>query len=495
MRYVQVLGMMAILSSVGGCVADEDDDEAEQADEDGKEDGVTRPLGSYRTEPQAAGPSKTLTLRSDKTFARDTATTHEQGKYQFTSSGTRRYLRLLNGTGTLIVRYEYQLVDGALLLRATANTWVRYVKTPAWNVNQVSILFPEPKQGEDNLLLAMREGSHELLSEALFKRLGDGTSELPRLVEAAGERELYGNLRVTSARIDPCFDGQQPCVRQVRLAAQVMFPLPGLEGSVSLSDASIHLFYKLDDTQFVTLLERLHQLEAKRPITGPLRVHPLLAADGLASVYARGVRQALSDACSTTNLTRFTFMATGRSKNWFFYVLDRGANGTFEVSPVPGVPSVGDGFEDHGLQGYRTGNPFSVPWFPDALTRTDSTRALTNVALSSGLDQLARLANPDLTHTADVNCSACHVVDTTRVEVLRDRGLTTFAPTPSQFMPLTPRGTPAPRMGNLHAFAWFNGEPTVSERTANESVRVTEQLAGQTFWDSLTPQLRARLVW
>jgi hypothetical protein len=358
--------------------------------------------------------------------------------------------------------------------------------------NDVSVLFPHPAAGEDDLLLGVAPTPDHpgLLPESLYRRLGDAAFDLPRLIEAAGNDETYGRLRVTAARVDPCFDASEPCIRQVRLVAQVLSPLEGRSGPLALSDASIHLFYRLDDAAFVRLLVELHTVG---PTDGPLAVHPRLVSEGLGGPSAERLRAAIRDVCSVENLTRFTFMATGRSKNWLFFVFDRDATGEFALSEIPGIPAdvTGDGFEDHGLTGYRTGNPLGVPWFPDALTRTISTRELDEPAFAAGIDQLARLANPDLVRTSEVNCTSCHLVDTTRTEALRDRGLTEVPDPPSQFSSIRP---PAPKIGNLHAFSWSDGVPTVSARAANETDRVLDHLKSPAFLDSLAPELRAQLA-
>jgi hypothetical protein len=427
-------------------------------------------------------------------------------------------VRLVHGHGSLRVA-EHDLRGSGELERSSAGSPVAHVRkmvrvvlacvvsvlisgcvsepgdesiVEALRANDVSILFPHPAAGEDDLLLGVAPTADHpgLLPEALYRRLGDAAFDLPRLVEAAGDSETYGRLRVTAARVDPCFDGSEPCIRQVRLVAQLLSPVDGGSGEVTLSDASIHLFYRLDDAAFVRLLVELH---AVGPTEGPLTVHPRLADQGLGGPAAERVRSAIRDACSIANLTRFTFMATGRSKNWFFFILDRDATGDFTMSHITGMPEevTGDGFEDHGLTGYRTGNPLGVPWFPDALTQTISTRALDEPAFAAGIDQLARLANPDLVRTGEVNCTSCHLVDTTRTEALRDRGLTDVPASPSQFSPMPP---PTPRMGNLHAFSWFGGVPTVNARTANETQRVLDHLTSSAFLDSLAPELRAQLV-
>lgn len=325
-----------------------------------------------------------------------------------------------------------------------------------WRPSEVSFLFPLPTDGGD------LPGVAGLLPPALFAQLGQPDAGLPRLVEAAGGRDLFPELRVVSARVDPCFDpGDGGCVPQVRLAAQTFDPSTG-----DVSDAAIHLFYALDRAAFVDLLAAIRA--ASRAAPAPPGLGP--------SPFADRLRAALLAPCSTANLTRFTFMATGRSKNWFFFVLDRDATGAFARSAIAGVGDA-DSFTDQGLVGYRMGIGFGVPWFPDALLGSPSTRALTEPEFAAAYDQLTKLQDPARTRTAAVNCAACHVAESTQTEALRDRDA----------------GVPpaALRFGNLHAFSYFNGQPVVSVRTANETAEVLRAL--DAFRATLTASDRARL--
>jgi hypothetical protein len=356
------------------------------------------------------------------------------------------------------------------------------------SANDVAILFPHPQMGEDDLLISMSE---ELLPAALFARLGDSNGDLPRLAEGAGSTDVYPRLRVTSARIDPCFDNVSPCQRQVRLVAQILFPLTSDPEPPSLSDAAIHLFYALDDELFVDLLAALRETGSE---AGPLGVHPGLVREGLDSAYAQSIRTALVTACEAGTLTRFTFMATGRSKNWFFGGFDRAGDGTFVLSNIPGVAATSDSFTDQGSEGFRFGTPFSVAWFPDSLLATDSTQALSPGEFTEGVDLLARLANPNLVSTSEVSCAACHVADTTRVQSSLDRGSSTPATSTFDFAASLPApDVPPTGFGNLHAFSWAFGEASVSARTAHEVELVVHELSSDGFRASLPPHLRARL--
>lgn len=358
----------------------------------------------------------------------------------------------------------------------------------AWNPNEVSILFPIPADGSLLLGMSTDGGAQRLISEELVHRLGNADAGLPRLIEALGYRDVYPDLRVVAARVDPCFDGPSPldgaCTRQIRLAAQFLDPQTG-----DVSDASIHLFYQLTEARFIDTLARLRALSRATEVTGPLAPHPVLSREGLVGPFSDELRSILLSACSTANLTRFTFMATGRSANWFFFILDRQADGGFAQSEIKGRGTA-DGFEDHGNPGDRTGNPFDVAWFPDALTRTDSTRALSAPAFATAYDLLARLANPLLTLTRDVSCAACHLVDATQAEALRERDAGTPPATPSAYGGLLPSSF---RRGNLHAFSYSGQTPAISQRAANETNEVIRFLSSSAFLQSLSPQDRARL--
>jgi len=351
-----------------------------------------------------------------------------------------------------------------------------------WNANEVSVLFPVPTDA--SLLLGVRG----LLDESLFGRLGDGVSGLPRLVEAAGTRDVFPDLRVVSARVDPCFDGTRAgtgtCRRQMRLVAQVFEP-----ETKTFSDASIHLFYELNEDQLLEVLSRLRALSRVSAPTGKLGVHPVLEREQLVGPYSDETRAIITSVCSSTSLTRFTFMATGRSKNWLFFVFDRQPGGTFTQSNVVGVGD-SDAFTDQGGVGFRNGITAQVPWFPASLLTSAGTLALEPAAFAAAYEQLARLSNPRLTKTEEVNCAACHAAGSTQLEALGDRDARRPPVTASEY---APGAFPTLRLGNLHAFSYFVDTPSVSERTANETEEVLLRLQSAEFLNRLTPAQRARL--
>jgi hypothetical protein len=296
-------------------------------------------------------------------------------------------------------------------------------------------------------------------------------------------------LRVTAARIDPCFDQPDPatataCTRQVRLVAQ-----PYVDGSYY--DASIHLFYTLDDAAFVKLLAALRAVRIGGNGPDSLGVHPAMAREGLSGPTATTVRTALLEACRLDRLTKFTLMATGRSKNWFFHTLVREPDGAF--APLHGGTNEG-AFSDHGLPANRTPSPLGDPAFPDELLSTASVLSLDDASLLAGIDKLERIANPRLSRTAETACASCHAIGTTLDHVLALEDLSLVPRMPSAFSPV-PFVASSARHGfsNHHAFSYLRDQPTVNRRVVNDSVVTVDFLSSQAFLDSLAPELRAQL--
>src|SRR5262245_55843269 len=120
------LGLAALLSlpafacsSGGSNSGGTTDDSADTDDPEGKADGVTKPIGTYKLEsPTGIGEADfaSIVLKSDKTvhvqYAPECVTctpAHYDGTYKFTKSTTssRRYIKMELPSGT--VRYEYKM--------------------------------------------------------------------------------------------------------------------------------------------------------------------------------------------------------------------------------------------------------------------------------------------------------------------------------------------------------------------------------------------------
>ncbi len=356
-----------------------------------------------------------------------------------------------------------------------------------WAINDVSILFPMPPPAEaSELLIPMQRAEGTLLPQAVFALLGAPGQDVPYLIETADRDKLYPHLRVSALRVDPCFDEPDPasatgCRRQVRLAVQP------LHSDGTFMDASLHLFYGLDDEAFVRLLNRLRKLKTA---PGPLGVHPRLEREGLAGEAAGWLREALAECCSERTLVRLTFMSTGRAgDDWFFHELDRQADGSFKH-----ITDRSDGFTELSRSAEdRNGAPRTDPQFPDALTVTRKLLALSEEELRGGVGLLRRLENPALTPTSQARCASCHLAPSTLAHVLEKRPGVAPAVDPELSATVAVAAGLSPGFRNLHAFSYAGSQPTVSPRTANESDRVARFLLSEAFRSSLSEAARRQL--
>jgi hypothetical protein len=256
-------------------------------------------------------------------------------------------------------------------------------------------------------------------------------------------------------------------------------------------DASLHLFFTLDDAAFVRLLIQLRAVGLGGNGPASLGVHPVMAREGLRGPTAVAIKAALLEACQLARLTKFTVMLTGRSKNWFFHTLERGPDGTF-------ARVLGDthesSFTDHGTPEQRDPVLLGDPAFPDEMLATASVTELTDAQLLDGIDELERLANPKLARTSETRCASCHATGTTLDYAMAIKGLSLVPRTRDAFSPV-PFIAPALGHGfsNHHAFSYLGVQPTVNRRVANDSILTARFLSSAAFLGSLPADLRAQL--
>ncbi|MBI5482216.1 MAG: hypothetical protein HY906_25395 [Deltaproteobacteria bacterium] len=132
------LFMVLALAAVGcnGSPDIGDDANADTIDAATKADGVIRPVGTYLRDNATAGQFTKVVLKTDRTFHRELMvycimapcpTPATEGTYNFSKSGTTRYIRFLDENGDLIDRYAYKLDGDVLKLRASgSSSYVKY---------------------------------------------------------------------------------------------------------------------------------------------------------------------------------------------------------------------------------------------------------------------------------------------------------------------------------------------------------------------------------
>ncbi len=304
-------------------------------------------------------------------------------------------------------------------------------------------------------------------------------SQVPLVDVLLSNEQSYGLLRVVSARFDPCFPGLgEACENQIRLVMQPVTLDPTGERLVA-NDAAVHLFYSVTREELEAALR--HVVELRRAsgiddVSGPLGVHPALAAEGVEGKFARGFRDALLTYAGEENLVRVTFMALeGASDEWRFGGFDIVDGGLVPIA-IPGLTSSDQSFVNADRSGVSfdqasvtpestNADNFSIFLFPDTAT------AATTEERTAAFSALLRVENPSRHSPATIDCVTCHIAAGTRVHAEQTYAMATSG---SADVFVSQDGTePAGRTlfgtHNLRAFGIFGSDPAISQRTVNET--------------------------
>jgi len=339
--------------------------------------------------------------------------------------------------------------------------------------NDVSVLFP---LGRGDLWPASMpaRGGQPLLPRSAVD------PGRPVIRELQGPDATYAGLRVVSLRFDPCFSGN-PCYPQIRLVFQGLSANGG-----SAFDGAFHALYNLTADEFAAVTARLKALGASAPenqgVTR-LEVSPSLLAQGMTGAYAAGLRDLVAQYIGAPNLARLTFMtrAGGGGDRWDFggfNLKDFQPGGAFPIAGLDGgvlLQTVREG----GGGGGRGAQAYAYVVTPDVLhgelALVLSSGAAQNASSADrqrAMDALTRVENPSLESPDTVDCAACHLANR-----LRGHLQTTFSLSSS----LSYAGTAeATRLiggsdgdkDNLRGFGYFGANPAISQRTANETLKV-----------------------
>lgn len=355
---------------------------------------------------------------------------------------------------------------------------------PSFNVNDVSILYPLPRNGEQNLLLGPRDAG------ALGAILPYEVYALaPTLTEGGSRQGIYDSLRVVGVRIDPCFArvdlAAADCLHQVRLVLQ---PLVASGPDLKAVDVAIHVFYVLPPADFTAVAQGVLRLKlaAALDYSGtPLAVHPVLKAEGLQGAFAAGLRDLLLSHIGFQRLTRMTFLQKIQSENsWNFGLFDRQGD-EFTASVISTLDDTIQNFMQAGsdVSHTREGviSPQTVRESPLDLLSSDTVSNLPEDAVTRGLEDLLKIENPAFFSPNTLDCASCHVAGNTRrfVEalpgVLLPGNAFRFVAPPGQVAVLADETNAS---GNsLGAFRYFNRLVAVSQRTVNESTLIADFLS------------------
>ncbi|MEW5739995.1 MAG: hypothetical protein AB1938_13770 [Myxococcota bacterium] len=356
------------------------------------------------------------------------------------------------------------------------------------DLNDVSFLFPLPAPGNEGQLLGLDSSGPRgaLLPRAFF-------DTLPVIVEGADAGALFARTRVVGVRVDPCFPGSAPpappsCVKQLRLVAQPVLPGGADAGfAETTEDATIHLFYALDDAAFDEVhraLWRLKDSVGAATDGKPLDVHPVMAREGLSGAYASAVKELVRQHCGAQNLTRVAFMSVAQfGRAWRFGAFDVAA-GALEADAIPRLNGLtAQNVQEFGTTEFRNGALLPSPPGDDLDTLlSESTMRLADPGtLGRALTSALRIEHPERESPKTIDCGSCHVASRARrnAEVRRGIDNSTHADAfhaPARFNLMRVDGA-GDDPNALRAFGYFGSVSALSQRTINESAAVAEALS------------------
>lgn len=436
----------------------------------------------------------------------------------------------------------YLAFTTGLLVTATAR--MSAVQKRTFDVNDVSYLWPPPTTAADlnsmiNGNLSSADGKGRLWPETVFRLLLDTATSFT-VEGSAGtfqirfdgfEKEFAdpATWKLVGFRVDPSAPGghagfvsQFGSTPQLRLIYQ---PVTLVNGSVTVHDVTAHLAFSYtkpsgspfpaipDRDAMLAIFDELHSLKlfaeaGGSKTSGPLRVHPALAAR--VSGFVDRVRIFLPRAAAKGQLTDLAFMGIEPPEPWIFFAMRRRvADGAFVR-----VASKAVGGRDAQMLVLSGGTPvmpqpttFNVPGLGGVSTaplfRPDAGTLLSTPAISVAGAPLHHnipdiIANPTMAHVLNTDCVSCHT-ESTRRQILK------ISESDPKFRYAPPPGVSGvddahlpQSVWNVRNFGWFTRAgkilPTISRRTANESAEAADFVNREYFGGALAQPLAAVLA-
>jgi hypothetical protein len=346
------------------------------------------------------------------------------------------------------------------------------------DLNDVSFLFPLPESNldiDDLLPLDARGARGRLLPISVF-------AQMPPLVGLSPI--LPQGLRVVSARFDPCADAAAAapsCRPQIRLVAQPLFIVP-LQPPITI-DATVHLFYDLDDDDLAAVIDAVRDLKAMAgdaTACQPLGPHPVMVEQGLRGQYANRLIAMILAACGEQTLSRVAVMQlVTQGLLWRFATLDITGDETFpfEIPRLDGATAqtftrslTEDARATFGPE--PTGSNVPLLLKPSELVAAAADDARSAVEESFLLD------NPALSHAGELDCVSCHVSSRSRDVALVTRPMDVPESSPIFVDPEFDMSLPADALGlrSQRMFGYFDRTPSLSPRVVHESAQVARSL-------------------
>ncbi len=360
------------------------------------------------------------------------------------------------------------------------------LRVNALSLEDLTLLMPFPKsESELRALPSLSSvgGKGVLIPKKYF-------DELPILSESRPERR---NLRVVGIRFDPCFpwlerSGREICQPQIRMVAQHILQN---KGAYTTEDLAVHLFYKLKQTELIKLIHKSLELKKKFGVREKkprsLWVHGGITQFGLTSTYTKQLLNEIQALVGEQNLVRFTFMTVNPFRNqWDFGAFDvRNKNvfalqipNVFEKTSIQSVARISTSLRAGVLPKAIEGD--NANFFINRMNVTESNFHIRRSRVREELKMIARIENPEMNNPNTVDCFSCHASESARrwsVNKFRsniDVNKYTFFPSSDVYQGRRNRVTE--NLTNFRAFGYFFDQPSIMQRTVNETILIQEKL-------------------
>jgi hypothetical protein len=248
--------------------------------------------------------------------------------------------------------------------------------------------------------------------------------------------------------------------------------------------------YNLTAEEFAEATSRLKTLAVLAPendgITR-LEVSPALLAQGMGGAYATALRDLVAHYAGGSNLAKFTFMTRtqgmgmgmGMGNMWDF-----GGFNFKDFQPGGAFPIAGlDGRTIN--QTVHAGGPPGAPalyvyMVTPTILRGELGQVLNSMSAQNAtaadrqraMDALTRVENPSLESPDSVDCASCHLANRLRGHLQTTFGLSSGLNYTGSSEVSRLIGGAERDNENLRAFGYFGAQPAISQRTANETIKV-----------------------
>jgi hypothetical protein len=251
------------------------------------------------------------------------------------------------------------------------------------------------------------------------------------LTSSVSVASMFGDLRVTSVRIDPCANGVErarsgaSCTAELRLVWQAAtFEKHALS---QLQDFNLHTIHALTDSELTAAVRKLQQLSASSGLDyaqAPLGPQPAIVAQGLSGAYGQGLTALVTELAGEKNLTRVALQSeTVQDQTWIFtaFAVKNGRAVKGSLPTLRGKVQEVDENQQPPFDAVRplSSSPDDVMFLQPRLAGSAS--GITAGDADRALRSALRVENPSVHDPSTIDCASCHLATVTRL-ALEARG-------------------------------------------------------------------------